>query len=188
MAPHLLNLQHVLLGMAATIDGEPSMAPVRTETRISSLIKLLPNGKHVHLTMPDPWHDGNKLFSALRTLPQHQVIGMDLEDLGIEAAGLLQNASEVTGDESCGFVGGNWVSASNVPEASTRIAIAVQPAVDGEKWSVICVKWSDLNSSWDTAKVCDIVRNMNLWRAGAFVLPIMNTLKVERPGGIIYIG
>eukprot|EP01006_Ploeotia_vitrea_P064904 TRINITY_DN89319_c0_g1_i1.p1 TRINITY_DN89319_c0_g1~~TRINITY_DN89319_c0_g1_i1.p1 ORF type:complete len:205 (+),score=32.64 TRINITY_DN89319_c0_g1_i1:210-824(+) len=150
--------------------------------------------KFKQVTVEEPFHDSNKIFSMMRSLPRGEACELDLEDVGFEDS-YHYSPTTALQEEDCGapgelpaLVGGGWVDKEHQPDESTRLGLAV-PSSD-RRWKVVVVEFKAIGGKWDAQAVVSQVLAHGLVdpKVGGLFIPILQPMREHSAQGVLFVG
>lgn len=160
--------------------------------------------RSVATLIPDPFHDSNKLYGVLRSLPLRHAFQFQLEDLGIEEKVCVgQPADHVI--ESFGpsnLIGGAWLDENRQPEwpADSRIALVVGSSrqdiasTTTLDYTILAFSTRDIFDTVESSTTCAELQKFiskidEAPTAYEVVIPVLMPIRLETiPGRVMFYG
>ncbi|KAJ3202999.1 hypothetical protein HDU67_000156 [Dinochytrium kinnereticum] len=185
-------VNNAILGFSPSKGGPISLTPIQDPTRHIQLFKFHP----LHLwsihSIPEPWHDSNKLFMSCRGLPLDARTKLDLEDLGLTVTQkILANASPSSTSSVC-LVGGSWVDADDRILPTTRVALCWNEGEVEDKWTIKIVSADQVllfdgkgglaSDAWNVGAMQALVTPVT---SEQWVIPVLMPIRHETASGVV---
>lgn len=180
-----------LLGFSSSLQdaqsGRVSLQSIRSNThavvyRVDRNCDLRP------CKVLEPWHDSNKLYAFIASIPLESAIKLDPEDAGLEEIS-FDDPQEASEHANLHVIGSGWLSQGDDPSPASRFMVLVRHP-ESRAWSCAA---SRIGESPVSHKSPDRFTSLSARSGiqlveGALLVPVLQPKKIILDSGVVFIG
>lgn len=180
-----------LLGFSPSIqaanEGQVSLQSIRTQ--VDAVMYCVDRNSDVrpHKVL-EPWHDSNKLYAFIASIPLETVINLDPEDAGLEERS-LHEPQEAGDAANLRVIGSGWVTEGEDPSPATRFMVLARHS-ESETWICAASQIGDFAAPYTApSRFTSLCARAGIpLKEGTVLVPILQPKKLILEKGVVFIG
>jgi hypothetical protein len=180
-----------LLGFSSSLqaaqEGRVSLQSIRSNSH-AVVYCVDRNGDLRTCKVLEPWHDSNKLYAFIASIPLEAAVKLDPEDAGVEE--IPFNEPHAASDHAnLHVIGGGWLNPGDDPSPASRFMVLVRHP-QSKAWTCAASRTGECPSSYKSPdKLTSLCARAGIQlEEGALLVPMLQPKKVILEGGVVFIG